>query len=240
MHVFPPDSLPGVGVGSALSVVGLGGLVGLAAASGAMLAEGFAGVVIWVALALGAFEADPQGHPFGGRTVTVLCVLAVLVLIAGTRTVLARGRASTPKAAAAVNGNGATPRRPGTKAVAAVRSLDLVAVLIGAGAAGLVWADWNNLPLSLGSAESWTGLAVGLVAGAVGGHAAYLFTEGSVRGGGARGIVVGTVIVAGLVLDALSLYVPFAGFAAVVACGVLATRLGRQAREKHQGLRILK
>lgn len=217
MELLAPSNLPGVGMGSALSIIGLGGLLGLAVTSGAMLAEGLVGIVVWVAASIAALEAKPD-H-LGGRPSLVIGMLAAMLALGLVRIFV--------------------ERRAGDPFCTTARWLAIATVLAGSAMAGVAWSEWNEVPISIGDAESIVGLAAGIMAGAVGGHAAWLFTSGSVRGGASRAIVVGTVLIVALVLNAASVYVPFAGFVILVAAALLAWRLHRRDRGKYKGLRIL-
>ena len=88
--------------------------------------------------------------------------------------------------------------------------------------------------------EAFVGLAIGLVAGAIGGDAVWRFVDGAVRAGGSALIVGVVVVIAAFTLNVASVYVPFVGLVVLGIAAFLALRLRRRRQEKHAGLRILR
>lgn len=213
MDVFAPGSLSGVGLGNITSVAGFGGLLAMAVVSGALLAEGVVGTVLWLVVSIAGLATLTPAY--GGAAPLMLgAVVAVFALgIVAWR--LERSEAPSGR-------------------------LFAFAAAVAAGACmGFAWSEWNELPFRLRDAEALVGTMVGLAAAVVGGHAAYLFTRGSVRAGGSAAIVGAAVGFVALVAGALGVLVPFAGYVVLALAAVLAIRLGRRVRAKYKGLRIL-
>src|SRR6186997_88735 len=83
MEIFPESYLPGVGMGSVASVVGLGGLIALAVTSGAMLAQGMIGALVFVAAAV-AVLLQKHGlltDPMSGDETQQALVIGVLSFV---------------------------------------------------------------------------------------------------------------------------------------------------------------
>lgn len=239
MDVFAPSNLPGVGMGDLQSVAAVCGLVGLAVTSGALLAEGAIGTLVFVASALAVLSEKPD---LGGSTSAVALLIGCLLLASLLRVLLARrarrdaaglvGAAADSSATRAVRASIA--RREGW-----AQALAIVSVAAGGGAAGFAWAEWNEVPFALGDTELVAGIAIGVVAAAIGGDAAWRFLQGAVRAGGSAVIVGLVVAVAALALNSASVYVPFAGAVVLLLAVVLAIRLRRRSAQKYAGLRIL-
>lgn len=239
MELFAPEHLPGVGMGDLGSIVAICGLLGLAATSGALVAEGALGTLVF---ALAALAVLGQKEDFGGSVPAAAAVLVFLLLAAATRWLLA-ARARRDAAALV----GAAADAPETRAVRTTitrrerwaQRLAVASVAWAGAATGLAWAEWNEAPFRLADAEAGIGLAVGIVAAAIAGDAAWRFLQGALRAGGSP-VVVGAVVVAvALALNVASVYVPFAGLVVLVLAGILAVRLRRRQQQKYGGLRIL-
>ncbi len=220
MDIFPPANLPGVGMGNIVAIVGLGGLLGMAATSGMLLAEGALGTLLWsLSAAAMLMVKDPA---FGDAPALAGGLLAAAAVLGAVAAYLGRVRSDDPA--------GASDRG---------RWMSLLGVLVAGASVGFGWAEWNEVPFTLADAESFIGLGIGVIAAAVGGHAARTFVRGSVRAGG-NSIIVGSVTcIAALALNAVSFYVPFAGFVVLIALFVLGIRLSRRSGGKYKGLRIL-
>jgi hypothetical protein len=119
-----------------------------------------------------------------------------------------------------------------------VRSIAAIALGAALAATGMWWADYRDSSLHFGSHTS-IGVAVALVAGAIGGVTAARFIRGSVQAGGDSTIVQAAVLLAALIDAAVSVFVPFVGFAFALLCAFFTLRQRRRAGEKHAGLRIL-
>lgn len=225
MDIFPAANLPGVGMGSTYTLVGMGGLVGLAVTSGALIAEGLIGTLLYVAAALSVLSNKPGTLTDRPEVAgTALTAIVVLALMRGWLRRRAAAQAST--ATAVADGRG-------------IQLLSIAAVAIGGASLGYAWAEWNNLPFSFHSTEALVGALVGLGAAAIGGHAANLFVSGSVRAGGSAGIVGIAVAFTALVVNGAAFYVPFVGWATLFAAIFIAVRLQRRAKAKYKGLRML-
>jgi hypothetical protein len=240
MELFSPDNLPGVGMGDLESIAAVCGLLGIAATSGVLIAEGILGTILYIVSALALLG---QKDDFGRSPGAAAAVLAVIVVLLIGRIVLTRGADRDE----ALN-RGAAKDAPETKAREAsirrrrgwVQQLTIISVAWAGAVVGFAWAEWNEVPFRLEDAEAWVGLVLGLVAAAVGGDAAWRFLRGAVSAGGSAAIV-GTVICAvAYVLNVLSVYVPFVGAVVFALSLVLAVRLHRRADQKYQGLRILR
>jgi hypothetical protein len=227
MEIFPPHGLPGVGMGSTLSIVGMGGLVALATTSGAMLAQGLIGTLTWIVAAVSVLVAKDVA--WGDRPEFSIGVLVLLALLAIVRIAMNR---RSPSAAGEDALTSAT--EPGRGWL-----LPLLCAAIGGGVLGFAWSEWNEAPFTLGDTESIVGLVVGLACALVGAWAAYLFLTGSIRAGGDATIVGAFVVLASLALNALGFYVPFIGYTAIVVAAVFVVRLRRSGKDKYKGLRIL-
>ncbi len=216
MDIFPSANLPGVGMGNITTIVGLGGLLGMAVTSGILIAEGAVGGVIWALSAVALLLAkDPHFGDAPALTLGLIAVTLLLGLIAAMRA----------RAADAEVDRG--------------RFIALLAVLVGGASVGFGWAEWNEVPFTLGDPESYVGTVLGVVAAAVGGHAAHLFVRGSVRAGGSALIVGVVTCVVSLMLNAASFYLPFAGIVVLLLVLIFGIRLAKRARAKYKGLRIL-
>ena len=234
MELFPPAHLPGVGMGDLMTVVGVGGLIGLATTSGALLANGLAGILLFVGAAL--LVLQEKSVFLGGQPEIVIGVLVALVLLGAIRLVLARRSNAAAVPGAPQAGSSAAPREAQQRSI---RLLDLLAVLIGSATVGFAWAEWNEVPFAFADNEAIAGTLIGLACGAIGGHAASLFVSGSVRAGGHPSIIVGAVLLVAFALNALGLYVPFIGYLSLLLAAAFAVRLGRRSHKKYKGLRIL-
>jgi hypothetical protein len=239
MDVFAPDNLPGVGMGDLQSIAAALGLVGLATTSGALLAEGLIGTVLFVA---SAFAVLSEKHDFGGALPATVAVLVLLVLAAIGRLLLVRSARAVTAGLA-----GAAKDAPETRAAAKRAAgreawawrLAILATAVGGAAAGFAWSEWNEVPFQVGDTESLVGLALGVVAAAFGGDAAWRFLQGAVRAGGSSAIVGVVVCVVAYLLNVASVYVPFVGGVVFLLAVVLAVRLRRRQQQKYAGLRIL-
>lgn len=239
MELFSPDYLPGVGMGDLESAAAICGLLGLAVTSGVLIAEGALGTLIF---ALSAVALLQEKDDFGGSVPASLAVVIFLLLAAAARFVLVvRARRAGAELV------GAAPDAPETKAARAgvarrerwVQWIAIASVLWAGAAVGFAWAEWNEVPFRLEDVESGVGLALGILAAAIGGDAAWRFLQGAVRAGGSS-VIIGVVIcVAAYALNAVSVYVPFVGAVVFVLALVLSIRLRRRAQQKYQGLRIL-
>lgn len=240
MEFFSPDNLPGVGMGDLQSIAAVGGLIGIAATSGVLVAEGALGTILYVVSALALLN---QKDDFGRSPEAAIAVLAVIVLALLARVLLSR--TADREAAALTGAAGDAPETKARRSAVArrrswVQRLTILSVAWSGAVVGLAWAEWNEVPFRLEDTESWVGLGVGLVAAAIGGDAAWRFLQGAVRAGGSAAIV-GTVICASAyVLNVLSVYVPFVGLVTLALLVVLAARLRRRVDQKHAGLRILR
>lgn len=239
LSLFAPDNLPGVGMGNLMSVVGVGGLIGLAVTSGALVASGMVGTVVFIAAAAAVLSAKDD---FGGVLPIAVGLLAV-VLAASIVHVVATRRART-----ASDGRVGTAKDdPATKAAISgarrskrlARVAAFTGVCVAGAATGFAWAEWNEAPFAIGDTESLAGTALGLVLAAIGGDAAWRFVTGAVRAGGSWTIVGASAAIVAFVLNSVSFYVPFAGFVVLVAAALLTLRLRRRDRAKYEGLRIL-
>lgn len=240
MDVFSPDNLPGVGMGDLESITAICGLLGIAATSGVMIAEGILGTILYIVSALALLS---QKDDFGRSPGAAGAVLAVIVVLLAARVLLSRA-ADRDEAA----NKGAAKDAPETKAREAaiarrrtwVQRLTIISVTWSGAVVGFAWAEWNEVPFELEDAEAWIGLVLGLVAAAIGGDAAWRFLRGAVSAGGSAAIV-GTIVCAvAYVLNVLSVYVPFVGAVVFALSLVLAARLRRRADQKYKGLRILR
>lgn len=239
MELFAPDHLPGVGMGDLQSIAAICGLLGLAATSGALVAEGALGTLVF---SLAALSVLGQKEDFGGSVPAAAAILVFLLLAAATRWLFAvRARRD---AAALV---GAAADAPETKAARSAiarrqrwaQGLAIASVAWAGAAAGFAWAEWNEVPFRLEDAEAAAGLVIGIVAAAIAGDAAWRFLQGALRAGGSAVVVGVAVVVVALVLNVASVYVPFAGLAVLVLAALLAVRLRRRQQQKYGGLRIL-
>jgi hypothetical protein len=239
MEIFSPENLPGVGMGDLESIAAICGLLGLATASGVLVAEGIIGTIVF---AVSAIVLLDQKHDFGRSPEAIALVLALLAAAVVVRVLLARG-AGREEAELV----GAAKDAPETKARAAkvarrarwVQTLAILAVVWAGALVGFAWAEWDEVPFELQDIEAAVGLGLGLLAGAVGGDAAWRFLQGAVRAGGSAVIVGAVVTIIAFTLSALSVYVPFVGAVVFVLAAVLATRLRRRQQQKYAGLRIL-
>lgn len=239
MDLFAPSNLPGVGMGDLRAVVAILGAVGIAVTSGALLAEGAIGTIVFVVGALAVLQEKPD---FGGSVPGAVVILAALLLLAAARLLLEQ-RARREDVALA----GAAKDAPETKAAQGqierrrrfARGLTLVAVALGSGVVGFAWAEWNEVPFTLQDGEAWSGLVLGVVAGAIGGDAIWRFMSGAVRAGGSAPVMGAIVAAVVLALNTASVYVPFAGGVVLLLFAVLAIRLRRRSSQKYAGLRIL-
>lgn len=239
MELFAPENLPGVGMGNLASIAAICGLLGLAATSGVLVAQGMIGTVLFIASAVVVLREKPD---FGGSVALAGLVLAFLAAVAGARVMLAR-RARREAAALA----GAASDAPRTKAARAsiawrerwARRLAMMGVVFAGASAGFAWAEWNEAPFQLGDPESIAGLLVGVVAASIGGDAAWRFLQGAIRAGGSAPIVGAVVSIVAYALNVTSVYVPFAGAVVFLLAAALAVRLRRRQQQKYEGLRIL-
>ncbi|MCW2955835.1 MAG: hypothetical protein JWO69_704 [Thermoleophilia bacterium] len=239
MELFAPEYLPGVGMGSIESIVALLGLIGLAVTSGALVAQGAVGTLLFALSAIAVLQEKPD---FGGSTPAALVVIGFLLVAVAARQLLEM-RARREEAALA----GAAADAPETKATRAAvarrlrwaRLLTFVSVLWAGAAAGFAWAEWNEVPFRLEDAEAVIGLGIGLLVAAIGGDAVWRFVSGAVRAGGSAVVVGAVVIVVAFALNAASVYIPFLGLVPLLLAIWLALRLRRRERQKFAGLRIL-
>lgn len=239
MELFSPDYLPGVGMGDLESIAAVCGLLGIAVTSGVLIGEGALGTLLF---ALSAVALLQQKDDFGGSVPASLAVLVFLLLAAAARFILA-SRARRDAAAIV----GAAADAPETKAVRSavdrrerwVRYIAIFSVAWAGAAVGFAWAEWNEVPFRLEDTEAAVGLGIGVVAGAIGGDAAWRFLQGALRAGGSAMIVGIVVCLAAYALNVASVYVPFVGAVVFLLALVLGARLRRRAKQKYQGLRIL-
>jgi hypothetical protein len=239
MDVFSPSNLPGVGMGDLGSLVAVLGLLGMAVTSGVLVAQGALGTLVF---SISAVAVLSEKDDFGGSVPASLAVVVLLLLAAAARWLL-EVRAARERAALA----GAAADAPETKAarVRIVRrerwaqALAILAVLAAGAAAGFAWAEWNEVPFRLDDGEAAAGLVIGLVAASIGGDAAWRFLHGAVRAGGSAGIVGTVLVLLAWLLNAASVYVPFAGGVVFLLVVVLALRLRRRQQQTTGGLRIL-
>lgn len=239
MDLFAPHNLPGVGMGELVSITALCGLVGVAVTSGMLIAEGIIGSVLFVGASLAVLSSQSD---LGGSVVFALLASALLLAAAVARYMLgARTRRTLAKlVGAAADAPETRAARAGvSRADSLARALAITSVLLGGALVGLAWAEWNELPFSVGDAESLVGMAIGFVAAGIGGDAASRFLAGAVRAGGSTTVVGVVVVVVAFALNASSFYVPFTGGVVLVAALVLALRLRRRTQQKYAGLRIL-
>lgn len=206
-------------MGNITAIVGLGGLVGMAATSGMLLAEGALGTLLWsLSAAAMLMVKDPAFGDSPALTGGMLAAAALLGVISAYV-----GRRRTDDVSTHDRG----------------RWVSLLGVLAAGASVGFGWAEWNEVPFAFADTESYVGLMLGIVAAAVGGHAAHTFVRGSVRAGG-NAIIVGSVTcLSALTMNAVSFYVPFAGIVIVLLLLVLGVRLARRTGGKYKGLRIL-
>lgn len=234
MELFAPTGLPGVGMGDLLSITGVGGLVALATTSGALVAEGIVGTLIYLAAAIAVLAQKPD---LGGHPGAVTAVLVVVGLAAGVRVLLeGRGRAAlaaTGAGAADAIQTGTGPRR------GPAGWPEALAVAVAGLSVGYAWAEWNEAPFAFADREAVAGLLLGLACATIGAYAAHIFIVGSVRAGGHAAIVGAAVIVAAGALNIAGFYVPFVGYLALFSAVVVSLRLRRRAQRKYKGLRIL-
>lgn len=207
MELLAPQNLPGVGMGDLASLGGIGGLVGLAVTSGALLLARVPGTIVYCIAAVLVLLGNDER--WGGQPVVAGVLLAAVLACAVLADVLDR------------------------------RALSWVALLVGAGAVGYAWAEWNEGAFSGFDTEAIAGTAAGVAAGLVGAFAAHLFLRGSLRAGGSSAIVASTVAVVAFALNSASFYVPFAGYIVLVLAAIVAIRLRRREGGKYKGLRIL-
>lgn len=239
MELFSPDYLPGVGMGDLGSIVAICGLLGLAATSGALVAEGAIGTLVF---SLAALAVLSQKEDFGGSVPAAGAILVFLLLAAAARWLLAaRARRD---AAALVGAASDAPETKATRATISRRQrwaqgLAIASVAWAGAAAGFAWAEWNEVPFRLEDAEAAAGLAVGIVAAAIAGDAAWRFLQGALRAGGSPVVVGMVVVLVALALNVASVYVPFVGAVVLVLAALLAVRMRRRQQQKYGGLRIL-
>lgn len=210
MEVLAPDQLPGVGMGDIASLGGLGGLLGLAVTSGALMAAGLPGALVYVLAAILVLAGNDER--WGDQPLVSGVVLAAVLAVATIRTFAAE--------------------RMGT------RMVWLGAVLAGA-ALGYAWAEWNEGAFTGVDGEAWIAMVVGVAGALLGAWSAHRFVSGSVRAGGSLAIVGLAVAIVALALNAASFYVPFVGYVVAALALIVAMRLRRRDREKYKGLRIL-
>ena len=232
--ILAPKSLPGVGMGDTYSLEGIGGLIGLAVTSGALLAEGLIGTTLYVIAAISVLDNKGLVRNQPGITFSALGVIVLLALLRAflRRQAAARANPGPALGAAAVAAAAVPDGR-------AIRLLSMLAMVAGGASLGYAWAEWNNLPFSFDSREALVGAIAGIVGAAIGGHAADLFIQGSVRAGGSAGIIGVAVAMVALVLNGAAFYVPFVGLFVLALAIVIAIRLQRRAKAKYKGLRML-
>src|SRR5262245_16545395 len=88
LELCAPGPLPGAGLGNIVSIAELGGLIGLAVTSGAILAEGLSGSIVYGAAAVAVLTAkdDWGGEPaFAFGTVGLLLLLAIVRVLRNHR-----------------------------------------------------------------------------------------------------------------------------------------------------------
>jgi len=89
MDLFAPPNLPGVGMGDLSSVGGFGGLVGVAATSGALIAARIPGLLVFLASAVLVLLANDEqwgGTPIGsGIALALVAVLSLVHAVVGQR-----------------------------------------------------------------------------------------------------------------------------------------------------------
>lgn len=226
-------------MGDIASLTGLIGLIGLAVTSGMLVAEGVAGTIVFVASVVVLLTQKPD---WGGAIIVTGAALAVILVLAIVRTLINRRLRATPvrqAGRAADDPALAVEQRRIATSERRARLLSICAVTITGAAAGYGWAEWNEMPFSFIDAEAITGLVIGMVAAAVGGHAANLFMRGSLRAGGSAAVVGAVIIGAAYALNALAVYVPFAGVISLLLAAMFSLRLGRREKARYKGLRIL-
>jgi hypothetical protein len=240
MDIFSPAHLPGVGMGDLTSIAAICGLIGLAVTSGAMIAEGIIGTLVFVVSAIALLQQKDEFA--GGAAPYAIGMLVLLVVLTGIAIVLEqRARATSVGLAGAAADTPETKaaRRTIARSELWAQVLTIVAVAIGGAAVGFAWAEWNEAPFRLEDTEAFVGLAIGVVAGLVGGDAAWRFAHGAIRAGGSAVIIGVAVVVVAFVANVASEYVPFVGVLTLLVAGWLALRLRRRSSEKYAGLRIL-
>jgi hypothetical protein len=239
MELFAPENLPGVGMGDLDSIAAVCGLLGLAVTSGVLVAQGWIGSLVFGASAVVLLQ---EKHDWGRSPEALGIVLVVLVLSLLARTLLTKAARRETAALA-----GTAKDDPEVRARAAaigrreawVQRMAILGVIWAGAVVGFAWAEWDEVPFVLRDLESGVGLGLGLVAGAIGGDAAWRFLQGALRAGGSS-VIVGTVVTfVAFALSAFSVYVPFVGAVVFVLAAVLATRLRRRQQQKYAGLRIL-
>lgn len=239
MEIFSPDHLPGVGMGDLESIAAICGLLGVAVTSGALIAEGALGTLLF---ALSAVALLQEKDDFGGSVPASLAVLVFLLLAAAARFLLvARARRASAELV------GAAADAPETRTARAaverrerwVQWIAIISVVWAGAAVGFAWAEWNEVPFRLEDGEAAFGIVLGIVAASVGGDAAWRFLQGAVRAGGSSVVVGSVVCIVAYALNVVSVYMPFVGAVVFVLALVLAVRLRRRAQQKYQGLRIL-
>lgn len=210
MEVLAPDVLPGVGMGDIASIAGIGGLVGLAVTSGALLAAGLPGALVYVIAA--AVVLGTSADPWRDQPVVAGVVLGAVLVLSAIRS-FGAPRWAVP---AAYGG----------------------AVLAGL-AVGFAWAQWEEGAFSGVDGEALVAVGAGMAFALLGGWAADLFVSGSVRAGATLAIVGVAVAAVALALNAASFYIPFVGFVVAALAVLFAVRLRKRERAKYKGLRIL-
>lgn len=240
-YLFSPDNLPGVGMGDLTSVAAVCGLIGLAVTSGALIAQGMIGTVLYVLSATALLQQKDEfaggDAPFAIGALVILLIFSALALVFERR--------ARVDAAKLVGAAADTPETKATRAGIArrerwARTLTFAGVAWAGAAVGFAWAEWNEAPFRLEDAEAFVGLAIGLAVALVGGEAAWRFARGAIRAGG-NAIIIGVVVVfVAFVANVLSEYVPFVGALVLLVAIWLAVRLRRRTAEKHAGLRILR
>ncbi|MCZ4495523.1 MAG: hypothetical protein JWM25_106 [Thermoleophilia bacterium] len=239
MDLFAPENLPGVGMGDLESIVAVLGMIGLAVTSGALIAQGTLGTILFVISGIAVLQEKPD---FGGSTPAALVIFGFLLVAVAARTILEM-RATREEAGVA---GLAKDSKETKQLVAAVerrrrmaRALTFLAVLWGGAAVGFAWAEWNEVPFRLEDAEAIIGLGLGLLVAAIGGDAAWRFLSGALRAGGSALVVGIVVVVIAYLLNVASFYIPFVGIVPLLLAIWLAIRLRRRAQQKYAGLRIL-
>jgi hypothetical protein len=239
MELFSPSNLPGVGMGDLSSIAAICALLGVAVTSGALIAEGTLGTLVFAVSALAVLQ---HKEDLGGSVPAALAVLVFLLLAAATRWLLdTRARRDAASLA------GAAADTPETKATKAridgrerwSRRVAILAVSWAGASVGFAWAEWNEVPFRLEDSEGAFGLALALVAAGVGGDATWRFLQGAIRAGGSPAIIGLVVVIVAWTLNVASVYVPFVGGVVFILALVLAARLRRREQRKYKGLRIL-
>lgn len=239
MEVFAPEHLPGVGMGNLTSIAAICGLIGVALTSGALLAQGVLGTLIFTLSALIVLGQKPD---LGGSPELVVGAIIILGVLLIARILLAK-RATKAEAELVGAAKDSPETKQAYKRITRQRFqeqlLAIAAVSWGGLLVGFAWAEWNEMPFTLDDREAAAGMAIALIAAAIGGDIVWRFVTGAVRAGASPGIVAAAVVFIVYLVNVASVYVPFAGAVALLVALLLVVRLRRRKAEKHRGLRIL-